>query len=102
MKHPLRQFFSLGMKLSKQGPKPKYRRLLAAAQVLACTVFLSWASPAFAASPIIVDAPDSVATEDVDYTYAVDASDADGDPLTFSLLTAPSGMIINVDSGVIQ
>ena len=58
-------------------------------------------SPA-ADAPVMVSVPDSVATEDVDYTFDVDATDADGDVLTYSLLIAPGGMVINAGTGVIQ
>ena len=53
-------------------------------------------------APVIVSDPDTVATEDVDYTLDVNATDADGDVLTYSLLIGPSGMIINGQTGVIQ
>ena len=35
------------------------------------------------------------------YTYQVRASDPDGDPLTYKLLSAPSGMSINASTGLI-
>ena len=35
------------------------------------------------------------------YTYKVVAEDPDGDPLTFSLLTAPDGMTIDSQTGMI-
>jgi large repetitive protein len=36
------------------------------------------------------------------YSYAVQASDVDGDLLTYSLTTAPTGMTINASTGLIQ
>lgn len=36
------------------------------------------------------------------YTYQVKATDPDGDPLTYSLKTSPSGMTINPATGVIK
>lgn len=36
------------------------------------------------------------------YTYRVTAEDPDGDPITFSLLSAPSGMTIDSNTGVIS
>ena len=41
------------------------------------------------------------ATVDAVYSYDVEASDADLDPLDFSLLTAPAGMVIDALSGLI-
>lgn len=36
------------------------------------------------------------------YEYIVTASDPDQDPLTFGLMTFPTGMVINADTGLIQ
>src|SRR5262249_10541928 len=36
------------------------------------------------------------------YTYPVKAVDPDNDPLTYSLTTAPTGMVISRDSGLIE
>jgi hypothetical protein len=36
------------------------------------------------------------------YTYRVIAEDPDGDPITFSLVSAPTGMTIDSNSGVIS
>ncbi len=52
--------------------------------------------PDFDSSPI------TVATEDALYTYDVDATDPDGDAVTFALAgTPPAGMVINSSTGVI-
>ncbi|MGA1840051.1 MAG: PKD domain-containing protein [bacterium] len=51
--------------------------------------------------PEIISIPITTATEDVLYTYDVDATDPDGDTLTYSLTTAPSGMAIDAASGLI-
>ncbi len=53
--------------------------------------------------PAITSVPVTTATEGVLYTYDVEASDPDaGDVLTYSLDTAPSGMIIDGASGLIE
>lgn len=53
--------------------------------------------------PTITSTPITSATEDAQYTYDVDASDPDGDVLTFSLLQGPSvDMTINPSTGLIQ
>ena len=51
--------------------------------------------------PVINSTPTTTATVDVPYTYAVVASDPDGDVLTYSLSGAPTGMTIS-SSGVIS
>ncbi|MDR0274777.1 MAG: putative Ig domain-containing protein, partial [Burkholderiaceae bacterium] len=45
--------------------------------------------------PVITSAPRVTATAGAPYEYQVVASDADGDPLTYVLLTAPTGMTIS-------
>jgi subtilisin-like proprotein convertase family protein len=53
--------------------------------------------------PEITSSPVTAATEDMAYSYDVDATDPDvGDTLTFSLDTAPAGMSINANSGLIE
>jgi hypothetical protein len=52
--------------------------------------------------PTITSTPITTATEEVQYTYDVDASDIDGDTLTFSLSTYPTGMVIDNVSGLIS
>ncbi len=54
------------------------------------------------AAPTITSQPEIVAAFDSPYSYDVEATDPDGDPLTFSLGTAPAGMTIDANSGVIS
>ncbi|HEY5665790.1 MAG TPA: putative Ig domain-containing protein, partial [Gammaproteobacteria bacterium] len=54
------------------------------------------------AAPTIDSSAVTTATEGEAYSYDVNASDADGDTLTYSLDTAPAGMSINAASGLIQ
>ncbi|MCU7905887.1 MAG: tandem-95 repeat protein, partial [Candidatus Thiodiazotropha sp. (ex Epidulcina cf. delphinae)] len=57
--------------------------------------------PAPNTAPIITGAPVTTATEGVAYSYDVDATDADGDTLSYSLTTAPAGMTIDSAGGLI-
>ena len=41
-------------------------------------------------------------TENIEYVYDVDATDPDGDTLTYSLLTGPDGLTIDSSTGVIS
>src|SRR3989338_1742267 len=50
-------------------------------------------------APVITTAAVTTALEGADYTYNVGATDADGDALTFSLTTKPTGMNIDSASG---
>jgi VCBS repeat-containing protein len=52
-------------------------------------------------APVITSTPVTTATYGVAYSYQVVASDADGNPLTYSLTTAPAGMTISA-SGLVQ
>ncbi len=52
--------------------------------------------------PVINTTPSLTATEDQPYSYDVDASDPDGDTLTYSLVAAPAGMSIDSVSGLIN
>ena len=52
--------------------------------------------------PEIVTEPDTTATQDVLWTYDCDANDADGDPLTYSLVLAPASMTINDQTGLVE
>jgi YD repeat-containing protein len=52
--------------------------------------------------PNITSTPPTTASVDGPYDYPVRAIDPENDPLTFSLTTAPAGMTINVDTGLIQ
>lgn len=52
-------------------------------------------------APVINSSPVVVATEDEPYTTDVDATDADGDTLTYALTVAPSGATIGATSGIV-
>ena len=52
--------------------------------------------------PAISSVPPTTAVANESYTYAIEASDLEGDPLKFSLLTFPEGMTINANTGEIQ
>ena len=55
------------------------------------------------ASPVITSTPTLVGTQGVAYSYDVNATDANGDTLTYSLVApAPFGMTINPATGVIS
>lgn len=53
-------------------------------------------------APSITSEPITEATEDALYSYDVDATDSDGDTLTYSLSAAPAGMNINSADGTIS
>jgi len=55
----------------------------------------------FNSSPIIESDPITTAKEEVVYTYDVEATDPNGDTLTYSLAVSPTGMTINSTTGVI-
>jgi len=52
--------------------------------------------------PVIISSPNLIAIEGTSYNYDVDASDVDGDTLTYSLIKAPQGMTIDSSSGLIN
>jgi len=52
--------------------------------------------------PAITSSPVTTGTEGVAYSYDVDASDADNDPLTYALTTSPAGMTIDAATGLIS
>ena len=52
--------------------------------------------------PVITSTPVTSATKDQPYSYNVNATDSDGDTLTYSLTNKPSGMTINSSSGMIS
>lgn len=54
------------------------------------------------AGPNITSAPVVMVTESAAYRYDVDAVDADGDQISYSLLSAPTDMSINSETGVID
>ena len=53
-------------------------------------------------APEITSSPITTATVDVLYNYNVNATDPDGDTLTYSLTTKPTGMTINSSTGLIN
>ena len=53
-------------------------------------------------NPVITTTAPTSATENITYTYDVEATDADGDTLTYNLTTSPTGMTINTASGLIS
>jgi len=56
----------------------------------------------FNSSPVIESTPITTAKEGALYTYEVEATDPEGDELTFTLLSHPDGMMINSSTGVIS
>lgn len=53
-------------------------------------------------APIITSNPILGAAVNSEYSYEIEAYDIDGDTLTYSLLIAPEGMIINETNGIIK
>jgi len=53
-------------------------------------------------TPVFTSTPITVAKEGVAYSYAAIATDADGDSITYSLVTAPAGMEIDPVSGLVS
>jgi len=68
---------------------------------LAATQSFSIAVAAANAAPQITSTPPTTGTVGVAYAYDVNATDPNGDVLTYSLTQAPSGMTINATSGLI-
>ena len=58
-------------------------------------------TPSINHAPTITSIPITTVTVDDLYVYDVDATDPDGDTLTYSLTTSPAGMTINSTTGVI-
>lgn len=52
-------------------------------------------------SPVITSTPVTTATVGVAYSYDVNATDPNGDTITYSLTQAPAGMTINAASGLV-
>jgi len=65
-------------------------------------VFLFTGCFLFNTPPVIESDPVTTAKEGVAYTYEVEATDPNGDTLTYSLTTSPPGMAINSTTGVIS
>ena len=59
-------------------------------------------SPTENEPPAITSTPITTATVAILYTYNINATDPNGDTLTYSLTTSPSGMTINPSTGVIN
>lgn len=53
-------------------------------------------------APVITSTAVTAATQGVPYGYQLTATDADGDALTYSLTSAPTGMAVNGASGLIS
>ena len=53
-------------------------------------------------APVITPIPDATITEGETFTYPVEATDPEGDVMTYSLSTFPDGMTINPSTGVIS
>ena len=56
----------------------------------------------FNSSPVIESTPITTAKEGAEYTYDVEATDPDGDTLSYSLTSNPTDMTINSTTGVIS
>lgn len=54
------------------------------------------------ASPVIHPSQETFKFDGSFYSYQVKASDADGDPLTYSLKSSPPGMTINSKTGLVE
>ena len=52
--------------------------------------------------PTIISTPITTASVGITYTYNVDATDTDGDILTYTLTNPPTGMTINSSTGLIS
>ncbi len=53
-------------------------------------------------TPVFTSVAPTAALEDTLYSYDADATDSDGDEITFSLATAPAGMTIDPSTGLIN
>jgi RHS repeat-associated protein len=65
------------------------------------TVTTTITTPNINYAPIIISTPFNTASTSQNYTYDVNALDANGDSLTYSLLSAPTGMTIDQITGEI-
>lgn len=52
--------------------------------------------------PVITSLADTTALEDQPYAYTIRASDANGDTLTYALVTGPNGLTVNANSGAVE
>ncbi|PKP59530.1 hypothetical protein CVT91_06565 [Candidatus Atribacteria bacterium HGW-Atribacteria-1] len=69
---------------------------------ISCTGCLSWLFPEPNNPPVVTSASITTATVGLSYTYDVNATDPDGDTLTYSLTISPTGMTINSSTGLIS
>jgi RHS repeat-associated protein len=78
---------------------PAFARRLAA-----CALIFAVAGVATASNqpPQIVSTPERVATSRLEFSYAVQAADPDGDTLHHSLVRAPAGATIEADTGLLR
>ncbi len=53
-------------------------------------------------APIITSNPDLDTVVNLPYQYQIQAQDADGDPLTFRLDTAPTGVTLDATTGILR
>ncbi|WP_298433262.1 putative Ig domain-containing protein, partial [Geobacter sp.] len=65
------------------------------------TVKVTSSAPAANNPPTFTSIPVTAATAGSAYAYDVNATDPDGDPLTYTLASAPSGMVISSSTGII-
>ena len=72
------------------------------AGLFAIQSFTVQVNPAANGTPFFTSAPPTTATVSLLYSYDADASDPEGDALTFSLDQAPTGMTIDPNTGLIQ
>jgi len=79
----------------------KYKKLLLTLSIF-LIVFLFTGCYLFNSAPVIESDPVTTAKEGAVYTYDVEATDPNGDTLTYSLTTGPDGMTINSATGVIS
>lgn len=77
-------------------------RILILVFVVAFLTLLVGCYPKLNQAPIITSDPVKTATVGKAYTYDVDATDPDGDTLTYSLTVRPEDMTIDPDTGIIE
>ena len=82
--------------------KLSFKTILPVILISAMLILLVGCFPLKNQSPIITSTPITLAEVDKLYTYEVEATDPDGDILTYSLAVKPSGMTINSATGLIK
>jgi len=92
------------IKISQETIKMKlcFKTILPIILISAMLILLVGCFPLKNQSPIITSTPITLAEVDELYTYQVEATDPDGDTLTYSLAVKPSGMTINSATGLIK